>query len=561
MRAFFEKRFEIRRLDLILAGLLACLVLVVGHVYIVPTAAGAYHDDGIYLATAKSLAEGQGYRLIDLPGLPPQTKYPVLYPAILAAAWTLLPQFPDNLVFLKSISLVCCALAVGLSYLFVVRFGYAARAVAVGGCLLAATSPPFLYFGGLTMSEPAFAVLVVLSLWCMEQTLGQDAPAKPSRLFLLGLAAGLPFLCRTNGLMLAVAGAVLVWKRGRSLIWYGLGAAVMVLGWAAWVIVAKSSQADAAGLAYYTDYVGWWADFGPGVLGRITSINMLSLLQLSAILPLFGLTKYLEAHVPAIVSAAAAFLAGLAVFVPLLGQACRWRVLPVALVAYCSLLIVWPWPIARFLIPVLPLLAILLMQAMGRLSWGKAGQTAARLVGAGVVVALLGFNLHGVWRSGGLTQEKMYPLFTTDVDAPPWSRYQELFEWVKSHSAASDILASGLDTMVYLYTGRQAFRPFVSNPLPLFYDAPGFPLGDEDAFLGRLQAMKPRYLVRLPMVSFGEEKPFDALLDAVASAPNPVLRPVFVGQDPRFAVYEPDYAALERKLAHGREMAGVGAMP
>ena len=561
MGEYFESRSAIQRLDLLLAGLLVCLVLVVGHGYIVPAAAGAYHDDGIYLATAKALAEGQGYRLIDLPGMPPQTKYPILYPAILAVAWHFLPQFPDNLVVLKSISLVCCALAVGLAYLFTVRFGYAARASAVCGCLLAATSPPFLYFGGLTMSEPVFAVLVVVFLWILERALRPGAPAKPLHLFLLGLAAGLPFLCRTNGLMLAAAGAVLVWQRGRSPVSYGLGAAVVVLGWVAWVLVAKSSQADAAGLAYYTDYVGWWADFGPGLLGRITSINILSLFQLSAILPLFGLKQFLDAHVPAIVSSMAAFLTGITVFFHLLRQACRWRVLPVALVAYCSLLIVWPWPIARFLIPVLPFLAILLVEAMGCIPWGKAGQRAGRLVGAGVVVVLLGLNLHSVWLSSRLTQERMYPLFKVDNDVPPWARYQELFTWVKDHSAASDILATGLDTMAYLYTGRQAYRPFVSNPLPLYYNAPGLPLGGEDAFLKRLQAMKPRYLLRLPMVSFGEEKPFDALLDAVASAPNPVLRQVYVGRDPRFAVYEPDYAALEKKLSHGREMAGVGTPP
>ena len=34
-------------------------------------AVGIYHDDGIYLVTAKALAEGKGYRIISLPaGLP-----------------------------------------------------------------------------------------------------------------------------------------------------------------------------------------------------------------------------------------------------------------------------------------------------------------------------------------------------------------------------------------------------------------------------------------------------------------------------------------------------------
>jgi hypothetical protein len=48
---------------------------------------GAYHDDGIYWVTAKSLATGQGYRQTHLPGEPFQTKYPPVYPVMLAPAW------------------------------------------------------------------------------------------------------------------------------------------------------------------------------------------------------------------------------------------------------------------------------------------------------------------------------------------------------------------------------------------------------------------------------------------------------------------------------------------
>ena len=35
-----------------------------------------YNDDGIYLVTAKALAEGSGYRIISLPEPIAQTKYP-----------------------------------------------------------------------------------------------------------------------------------------------------------------------------------------------------------------------------------------------------------------------------------------------------------------------------------------------------------------------------------------------------------------------------------------------------------------------------------------------------
>src|SRR5580658_5718786 len=58
---------------------------------------GFYHDDSLYWVSAHSLATGDGYRIQSLPGEPYQTKYPPLYPALLAAVWKLNPHFPANL--------------------------------------------------------------------------------------------------------------------------------------------------------------------------------------------------------------------------------------------------------------------------------------------------------------------------------------------------------------------------------------------------------------------------------------------------------------------------------
>src|SRR5579862_1489120 len=57
---------------------------------------GYYHDDSIYWASAKSLADGRGYRISSLPGEPYQTKYTPVYPALLAIVWKLSPDFPAN---------------------------------------------------------------------------------------------------------------------------------------------------------------------------------------------------------------------------------------------------------------------------------------------------------------------------------------------------------------------------------------------------------------------------------------------------------------------------------
>ena len=58
---------------------------------------GQGQDDGIYWVTAKSLADGDGYRVASLPGKPYAIKYPPLYPLYLSIAWRLQPSFPQNL--------------------------------------------------------------------------------------------------------------------------------------------------------------------------------------------------------------------------------------------------------------------------------------------------------------------------------------------------------------------------------------------------------------------------------------------------------------------------------
>jgi hypothetical protein len=81
-------------LDYALAAVLALAITAGGAVRMVPGVVGVFHDDAIYTLTAKALAEGEGYRLINLPDAPPQTKYPILYPAILATVWRAAPLSP-----------------------------------------------------------------------------------------------------------------------------------------------------------------------------------------------------------------------------------------------------------------------------------------------------------------------------------------------------------------------------------------------------------------------------------------------------------------------------------
>lgn len=548
------------RLDWVLAGSLLCLVLAVGSWYVVPGAAGAFSDDGVYLATAKSLAEGTGYRLINLPGAPAQTKYPIAYPAFLAALWSVRPDFPANLVFLKFASLTCAGLAVGLAFLFLRRFGYASRGLAAGACLLAGTSPFFLYLGALTLSEPFFALVAVLALWALERGLADPASGGARWLFPAGLLAGLAFLCRLGGIMLVLTGAALVWRRaGRGRVRYLVGAGLCLAPWAAWLLVHRLHGPVDPALAYYSDYFGWWLAYGPAALVRVASINLLNLLELLVAIPALGLKETVTALVPGPVVVVPALALGTVVLWGMGVAAWRGRALALSLLACLALQVVWPWPLARFLAPFLPFFAYFLFAVCDKAArrvWSGRGRGLA----GGLIVALLaGLNIGVAWQARRSIRASGYPVVFATAGLPAWDSYRDVFRWVDAHVPPTAVLASGLGSMTALYTGRATVRPFVADPLRLYYGQPGPALGDVDELLHRLRGLGVGYLLRLPMPEFGEEKPLSELLDRLETSRKGVLRRIYIGADPRFTVYALDWKAAT-PAATRNETAGAQAV-
>ncbi|MFN7927557.1 MAG: hypothetical protein U0Y68_06370 [Blastocatellia bacterium] len=88
---------------LAIGGALLCILV---YVLRVDQVAGLQQDDGWYILLAKALASGQEYTLINspTPGIPPL--YPPGFPAILSLVFRLAPHFPENLYYLKAVSIL-----------------------------------------------------------------------------------------------------------------------------------------------------------------------------------------------------------------------------------------------------------------------------------------------------------------------------------------------------------------------------------------------------------------------------------------------------------------------
>jgi 4-amino-4-deoxy-L-arabinose transferase-like glycosyltransferase len=171
-----------------------------------------FHDDGIYAVTAKSLATGHGYRITSLPTEIAQTKYPILFPALLAVVWKLFPEFPQNLFWLKLVPFACTLVwGVLACWLFREKTGSARVAMALTGWM--AASPWVLFLGTALLSETLFAALMTGALVLLGRLeRGRGGWTAVAGVAVLSSGA---FLTRTVGVTLIIVGGLILSMQGR----------------------------------------------------------------------------------------------------------------------------------------------------------------------------------------------------------------------------------------------------------------------------------------------------------------------------------------------------------
>jgi hypothetical protein len=514
-----------------------CALICVAAVYLVllqAPAAGTFHDDGLYVVTAKALAEGQGYRIISLPGEPPQTKYPVLFPWLVSLVWHLNSSFPANLPWLRLVPLLATLAWLALSWPLLRRLG-ASRTQASVIVLLTAVSPWVAFLSTALMAETLFALFLTAGLLTMTRA-WKDAGTRIDPL-IAGFLFGAAVLTRIAGIAPAAAAvAVFVAKRRwMSAAQCLVGSAVVIAPWFWWV----SHQQPAAAMdAYYSasNYASW------NIVTSYAWPEKLSVLLMNATVSGLAFTEIWGVRVPA----AAALLAGAAALMLVCAGLWSARREPVAAVmlAYCAIHAAWVWPPLRFTVPVIPVLLWL----------GFIGAAKQRLLGcvvATVLVAAGGFQL---WMTVVQAREKgiVSPIAGTES----WNDTARLLNWISLETPRDATLTGNLDPMYYLFTGRKAVRAFTTDPYSLYYDLGhrnGSPLGTVDGFRNRLLAMKSDYVIVTAASRPGEAKHLNQLVYELSQRCSRSLSLVAGSLDSGYAVYKTDLPRLERPETCAKE--------
>ncbi|MGE5820485.1 MAG: hypothetical protein ACM37Z_20840 [Deltaproteobacteria bacterium] len=501
-----------------------------------------YHDDGIYIVTAQSLSQGTGYRIVSLPGSPPQTKYPILYSYILSWVWSVSPAFPGNIAILKSVNVVCLFFIVLIAYKF---YHMTVPGAGTDGYLYAAlvgANPGIFSFADFAVSDLLFVLLVLLAWWLYGN---EDSDWFHGwRVVTLALISVAAVLTRSAGVPLAMAGLVhFLWmRRFRELAIYSVTLALAMLPWLAWRIGHEVQVSQSSLLAYYLQYnvhntafyLMWSHPLKGGEMLWANLRYLFDSLDVIWLLPVFPQLR-LRLLVLTLLA------------VGVYSSVWKHSVFLIAFVfLYLLLILGWPFSPTRYVLPLVPLLLLFVFKGIhgledtARRIWRGIKKWPLGLLVRGPVCLLACLNLawlvstvqpcHDRWVRGAYGQRLDYS----------WSGFLETFAWIRSNTHVGDVLATAYDPMYYLYTGRRAIIPAFHKPETYFYPyrAATPDVESVEEIKREFRRLNVRYLVTNPLDEYREGKAIETAIAALLGSYSRPPHLAFTSLDGRHKVYQ-----------------------
>ena len=484
-------------------------------------------DNAAYIALGRSLLEFGTYTELWDPLLPPHTKYPPVFPAILAMAmWAGLEPW----VQLKFVVIALSATAVAFGFLWM--RGRGRPVLGLCAALVIALAPGVLREGRWLLSDVPFWTFTMIGLWAFERIRGDGDWGR----FAIGAAAILlAYFTRSAGLPLALAAfGWLAWRRH----WYQLAALALIVGTPALLWWIRSRALGPA--SYVSEF--WLVDPYVPALGRIGAGDMIV-----RILENGG--RYIGTHlpvllgggitVPLLVVSALTFLLALVGWVARIRR--RARVAELFLLLYMGLIFIWPsmWAGERFLLPVLALLLFYagegLIRLMRRLAPGAALGAGALAMATVVLLAMPGLVVaaqYGMECTKRYMDGEQYPCLGGDY----WIDFFDMAPTATEVLPDDAIVMNRKPRLFYGLGGpRGSIYPLTPEPAAFFAAADS--VGARYVVLDRLDVVSQMYLI--PSL---EQHPRAFCIMLVSSATETVLFSIVA--DPAFRGETPEYTSL-----------------
>lgn len=443
-------------------------------------------DNAAYVTLAFSLVEHGAYTDLYDPAELPHTKYPPVFPGLLAMVLLLGARTWSAL---KTVSAVFTVAAVGFTYLWAER-----RLGAVGALGLSvvlAISPALVYYSHWILSDPIFLTFTMAALWALERAEREGA----SVWWLVGgvTTVALAYFTRSAGLPLLLA--LLGWLALRRR-WLPLGFSSVAIGVPAllWWIRGRG-----AGVGQYASEF-WMVDPYQPALG---TVNFGGLLDRA----MDNLWAYVSIHGPGgivggrgtLVTAFGIGLTGLA----LLGWArsARTRIGPAELFMplYAGLILLWPevWSGDRFALPLFPLFFLFATLAL-RETLGKAGS----LGGSVIIAVATALVLLPAGRSWLTSVEEASACERITNDRGPWgcygsgvSEFAEAAAWMQSSLPEGSSVMTRKPRLFYVMSGLTS-RTFPFDDDPSVQLAEADLVGARYVLLDNWDGLSSRYVGR-----------------------------------------------------------------
>ena len=414
---------------------------------------GVFQDDGLYLSSARSLRDGQGFGLPGRPGEPPP-KYPIGLPATLALAFRLDPR-PASLT--HEITLARTVVVVGGWGFFLGAHCWLRRLgvpPALAAWIVLATAFHHVVMIGGAATLFADLPFAAVTYWLLARCVQQPRVERTTRGWWDGALAGYGFLLRTNGITLIAASLVasalpatgrlrVTW---RPLLGCVVGVALLVVPLTWYLLELKA---------------GWTS---PGAGLQVVGRNLGSVVGVFPTRVLASPTTYvdpikktLERVPPVAWLVRGTFSLVVAVGLVRLIRTSARRDLPAWTHAAGSVAIfaVWPWNgiLDRFLISLFPMFLLAFPTGTDALLPLVPGvgprQARTRLVGLTLAI-VVACNAAVVVRSVHFfhTHDGQWP------GAPDRVDQARILQSIRDLTATDAVIASAWPEMVFLHTGR-----------------------------------------------------------------------------------------------------------